>query len=266
MKKNLLFIFLLVVVSSCKKETLSEFNDSPIIEGYILPGGGLKVKIIRQTPFDDNVIYSDDDINNLEVRVLINGSEYLMLPTGNGYYACNSVLVQDGDEFTLRFVYNSKNVSAYTYIPAKPEEFAQSVTEIEIERMDTTMGPPSMVQPDPIEMSWKNFDNSYYLIVVENIESVLDPIRDFGDNGPPTNTFRKSPTQNSSEELRSMEFSYYGTHRIVLYHVLPDYASLYDESSTSSQNITNPSTSIVNGYGIFTGLSSDTLYVIVKEP
>jgi hypothetical protein len=47
--------------------------------------------------------------------------------------------------------------------------------------------------------------------------------------------------------------------------VLPDYASLYSENSTSSQNLTNPSTSIVNGYGIFTGLNADTLYLNVLE-
>jgi hypothetical protein len=62
-----------------------------------------------------------------------------------------------------------------------------------------------------------------------------------------------------------MDFQYYGTHRIILYHVLPDYATLYDSNSTSSQNLSNPSTSILNGYGIFTGLNSDTLFVEVTE-
>lgn len=52
---------------------------------------------------------------------------------------------------------------------------------------------------------------------------------------------------------------------IILYHVLPDYASLYEENTTSSKNLTNPSTSITNGYGIFTGLNSDTLYIDAEE-
>jgi hypothetical protein len=65
--------------------------------------------------------------------------------------------------------------------------------------------------------------------------------------------------------LRPQEFQYFGKHRLILYHVLPDYASLYSENSTSSQNLTNPSTSIMNGYGIFTGLNSDTLYFTVNE-
>jgi len=65
--------------------------------------------------------------------------------------------------------------------------------------------------------------------------------------------------------INAMEFEYFGTHRIIIYHVLPDYADLYEQNSTSSQNLENPSTSISNGYGIFTGLNSDTLYLEVTE-
>ena len=119
--------------------------------------------------------------------------------------------------------------------------------------------------PDPVELTWDNPDHDYYLAIVENVEATLDPIRDFGDNDPPSNIFRKSPTTAAATEIRSQEFQYFGTHRIILYHVLPDYAALYNESTTSSQNLTNPSTSITNGYGIFTGLNADTLFIEVRE-
>jgi hypothetical protein len=102
-------------------------------------------------------------------------------------------------------------------------------------------------------------------MVVENIEETPDPISDFGDEEPPGNRFRKSPTNSNSEMLRTFDFQYFGKHRIILYHVLPDYATLYEQNSSSSLNLTNPSSSITNGYGIFTGLNSDTLYILVKE-
>ncbi len=119
--------------------------------------------------------------------------------------------------------------------------------------------------PDPVKITWDNPDGSYYLIVVENLETTLEPIRDFGGKEPPGHRFKKSPTNSSSEEIREMDFQYFGMHRIILNHVLPDYAALYKQSSTSSQNLTNPSTSITNGYGIFTGLNSDTLYLNIKK-
>lgn len=267
---KVIFILSLIVsfctLVSCNKETGMEYTDSPIIEAYLLPGDYLNVTIRRQTPFSTNVVYSSDDIDHLEVWVTYNGSDYLMTPMGDGVYQTEAITVQEGDVYTVSFEFDSKNVSAYTYVPSKPANMTQSDTEMEIERVDSTTMPSMNAMPDPINIYWDNPENLYYLMIVENTESVLDPIRDFGDDGPPDNVFRKQPTQGSSEELRPMEFQYYGLHRVILYHVLPDYAALYDENSTSSQNITNPSTSIVNGYGIFTGLNSDTLYINIKEP
>lgn len=251
---------------SCEKSEVSEFTDTPIIEAYLEPGDYFTVKIKRQIPFAQNVQYSTDDINNLTLTVSYNGGTHLLTPLGDGVYIDSTIIVNEGENYSVSFQFNSKFVSAYTYIPSKPQNMTQSATEIAIAKVDSTTGPPVQgSQPDPIQINWTNTDGSYYLILVENIESTLNPIRDFGDNTPPGNLFRKSPTNLGVEEIRAMEFQYYGTHRIILYHVLPDYATLYESNSTSSQNLLNPSTSIVNGYGIFTGLNSDTLYVEVTE-
>lgn len=269
MKKHLLFTVLvlsLLTQTACEKSEVSEYTDSPIIEAYLEPGDYLAVKISRQIPFSDNVTYSEDDINQLALTVTFDGETHVLTPLGNGLYIDSSIVVTEGMNYNLSFQFNQKQVSAYTYIPSKPLNMTQSATTIAIEKVDEDSGPPMQTtQPDPIQINWTNSDGSYYLILVENIETELEPIRDFGDDAPPGNRFRKSPTNLGVEEIRAMEFQYYGTHRIILYHVLPDYATLYDENSTSSQNLSNPSTSIVNGYGIFTGLNSDTLYVEVTE-
>ncbi|WP_343605735.1 DUF4249 family protein [Fluviicola sp.] len=268
--KRMLFVvcscLALLAQVGCKKSEVSEFTDTPIIEAYLEPGDYLTVKISRQIPFAGNAQYSNDDIDNLMLTVTYDGGTHVLTPLGDGTYIDSTISVTAGGNFSISFQFNSKFVTAYTYIPSKPQNMTQSATEIAIEKMDSTSGPPTQTtQPDPIEIHWTNSDGSYYLVLVENIESVLDPIRDFGDNAPPGNRFRKSPTNLGVEEIRSSDFQYYGTHRIILYHVLPDYASLYESTSTSSQNLTNPSTSIVNGYGIFTGLNSDTLYVEVTQ-
>lgn len=269
MKQILFVVFSCLALLSqvaCEKSETSEFTDSPIIEAYLEPGNFLTVKISRQIPFSEHVQYSGDDINNLMLTVTYDGGTHMLTPLGDGVYIDSSIVVTEGANYSISFQFNSKFVSAYTYIPSKPQNMTQSATEITIEKVDTSTFPPVQTSmPEPIEINWTNTDGSYYLILVENIESTLEPIRDFGDNAPPGNRFRKSPTNLGMEEIQAMEFQYYGTHRIILYHVLPDYATLYDDNSTSSQNLSNPSSSIVNGYGIFTGLNSDTLYVEVKQ-
>lgn len=266
--KKTICCLILLIVSSCKKET-QEFTDTPIIEAYIHPGGFFSVTITRQIPFSSGVEYSADNINALLVNLKLNNENHTLTSFGNGVYGDSLLTVDEGNRLDLSFSFNKKDVSAYTTIPTKPVNFTQSATTYTITRQDTSrtnMGPGSFTFPDPVKFSWTNTDNSYYLLVIENMETTLDPIRSFGGNAPPGNRFKKTPTTGSSNEIRALEFQYYGKHRVVLYHVLPDYAKLYESTSTSSQNLTNPSTSIVNGYGIFTGLNADTLYLEVKEP
>jgi hypothetical protein len=268
-----LLIFILGVMAgltACIERDNSEFTDIPIVESYLQPSDYLRLNVSRQIPFSYNVSYSSDDINDLTITVTNNNIDYILTPLGDGNYIDSSLIVAEGERYDLYFNYNSKNVTTYTEVPLKPLSFAQSATSISVMRMDSTSIPTGggggmWEMPEPLELTWKNEDDSYYIVVVENMEETLDPVRDFGDDKMPEWRFRKAPTTSSGLQMRPQEFQYFGNHRIILYHVLPDYASLYDENTNSSQNLTNPSTSIMNAYGIFTGLNADTLYLYVDE-
>jgi hypothetical protein len=258
---------IITLLSACTKYD-SEFTDIPVIEAYLRPGESLTMTVRRQIPFSSDVVYSSDNIDNLSITIRNNDKDYLLTPLGDGKYATSSLIVSAGERYELSFTYNSKNVSAYTEVPLKPLNFIQSAKSVSVMRMDSTSGPPSggrWEMPEPLTLTWDNDDGSYYIVVVENAEEILDPVRDFGDEERPEGRFRKAPTTAAGLQMRPQEFQYFGQHRLILNHVLPDYASLYDETSSSSQNLTNPSTSIINGYGIFTGLNADTLYLDVDE-
>lgn len=260
-------ILMSLMMNGCENKENIEFTDWPIIEAYLHDGYSFGLKVSRQVPFLEDAPYSEDDIDDLTITVTFNDSDYVLHSTGEGEYADTLLPLVAHGSYTLSMMFNSREVTAYTYIPEKPEGYTQSATSISVARMDSTSTPISggMDMPDPIDMTWENSDDSYYLLVIENIEDTLDPIRDFGDEDPPENIFRKQPTTSTSERVGPMEFQYFGTHRLILYHVLPDYAALYEGNSNSSQSLENPSTSISNGYGIFTGLNSDTLFVEVIE-
>ncbi|NVN93701.1 MAG: hypothetical protein HXX18_00315 [Bacteroidetes bacterium] len=269
MKSNIIILLTVFtfVVSACEKENTIQFTDTPILEAYLKPGDYLNLKISRQIPFVSDIVYSADDINKLEITVTSGNKTEVLQALGCGLYIDSNLIVTERASYELRFMFNGKQVYAYTYVPGKPANFTQSATSISIPRMDSTSSPPTggFSMPEPVALTWDNPDKSYYIVVIENMETSLDAIHDFGDNEAPKNMFREAPTTSAGIEIRSMQFQYYGKHRLILYHVLPDYASLYKENSNSSQNLTNPSTSISNGYGIFTGLNTDTLYLNVVE-
>ena len=257
----------LLLFASCNKEENSNFTDTPIVEAYLLPGTDLTVKVSRQVPFSTSVTYSADEIDQIGIELNYGDNTVIMTPSGDGIYTAPGISMAEGDTFSLKFDFNEKTVKAFTYIPSKPDSMTQSVTKIYLSKIDSTSGFPGMGEmPEPVEISWSNPDNSYYLIIIENTSTDPEPIRELDDDEDrPAFVFRKAPTSNNRESLRPMEFEYFGLHRIILFHVLPDYAALYEQNSSSSLNLTNPSTSISNGYGIFTGLSSDTLYLEVKK-
>jgi Domain of unknown function (DUF4249) len=268
MKLKIILLLLIITIgfTECNKTDSSEFTDSPILESYLRPGDYGKINITRQIPFSSNVKYSGDDINALSIEISNNNVLYKLTPLGNGEYIDSSLIIQENERYDVSFVYNNKNVSAYTKVPPKPTNFTQSTLSISMVKIDSTSGTSDFSSmPDPVLLTWDNSDASYYIVVIENMESTLVPIRNFGDVTPPGNRFRKAPTTSTEVIIRPMEFQYFGKHRLILYHVLPDYASLYSQNQTSSQNLANPSTSIINGYGIFTGLNADTLYLNVNQ-
>lgn len=246
--------------TSCSKESVPVFEDTPVVEAYLKPGDPLNVHITRQVAFSSSSAYSSENLDSLLVYIAVNDTDYLLSPMGNGMYR-NNYTITSNDELELHFIFNGNEVRGTTSIPVQPVGFTASATSIEVP--DMSSGPPSSM-PDPVQLEWENPDGSYYLIVVENIETNPVPVRDTAD-GRPEMVFRNQPTTSNVFEIRSMQFEYYGTHRLILYHLNPDYAYLYSDNNSSSQNLSTPQSDIANGLGIFTGIHSDTLLLEVTQ-
>ena len=106
-------------------------------------------------------------------------------------------------------------------------------------------------------------------VVIENIEDnpefVNDLLAEFQANGNARRFFQITEPEISDfyaiNALRDL--TQFGTYRIIVYRVNPEYAALYETAGTSSISIASPPSNIENGLGIFTGVSSDTVYLEV---
>jgi len=246
---------------ACKKETTAPtFNDIPVVESYLQPGQTPSLTVSRLVPYSGTATYSPDNINALSIQIIHNDTIHTLKPKGNGVYADSSLVIAKSGLYSLQFTYNGQPVSALTSIPSKPQNYTQSVDTMTIAQKTTGGGGGfggNAYRPNPIQLNWTNTDASFYVVVVENIE--INPIPIDPNADAPPRIFRNQPTQANQYQIQSRQFHYYGMHRLILFHLNPDYAALYNNNGTNSQTLTNPQTNLVNGLGIFTGLSTDTL-------
>lgn len=263
-------IFLSLLAAACEPSLIAEFQDKAVVESYLYAGSFPQVKVSKLIPFRDDVSYSEEDVDKLSITITdeASGSVVTLQPQGGGMYADSSFTIQAGRTYTLSLPYNSESVSAATTIPDKPVGMAISKTTI------SAMSPPHMVSlvkaaddREPAVVSWTNADNSYYMVVVENVESNPTSIYDWDEEEEdrPKFMFKKEPTQAAEAQLSQQDFSYYGRHNVILVKMQPEYALLYQTQSNTSESVSEIHANVSNGYGIFTGLNSDTLQVNVVQ-
>jgi len=263
-KLILLILFLFASILSCKKGDATADYERPVVEGYLLPGQPITVKVYYQKYLEDTTSYGRP-ITNLQLKIS-NGSNTVTLTEvkdGVYQYADGSFIKENGT-YSLNFLCFSKEISATTTIPSKPKNFVASRTEQEVPVFSFGSTADPFI---PIQFNWTNPSlNDYYLISVQCAESY--PIK-LNTRRPGNNYSVNSEsivgqanTFNTSQEL----FSYFGSHNVLLFHINKEYYDLLTVSSNvNSLNLTNPATNVTNGLGIFTGLRADTLHINVSQ-
>jgi hypothetical protein len=269
MKKILLLSLFLLSLAACEKPALGTLTGSvnrPVVEGFLQPGSTPVVQVKKQ------LAYGSTDSVQLPVEGLLlqigdpeTGIWYTLTHTdSSAYMADGSWTPVAGKTYQLAFEYNNAAVTAETTVPAKPGDFTTSAVAIAAPVFGGgTGGPPTF--PDPVELNWDASDGGYYLVVVQVAET--DPELIFSDttNFRPMRAFRSEPQQTNTWQLQPFSFRYYGKHHVILYRLNPEYAALYEDTGSNSNNLTTPFTNISGGLGIFTGVNADTLTVEVTK-
>jgi hypothetical protein len=257
-------LILLLMVFSCQKSGSDKFIDQVVVEAYLAPAQKISLTISRKTPYEEGVETSDVDINNVDVRIQYHGSWYSLAAMGEGVYTDTSgiIPVLTDTTYNLAFSFNGGRVTSSTIIPRKPASVTQSVTTISMAQFDpdnTTWTKP----PDPVEITFANDDQSYYLVTVDCIETTLVPV--YKDSIPANDVMSSQPVTGTQINIQPMTIRYFGRNRIILYHINPEYSTFFMHQSSNSQNYQQPPSNIDNGLGIFTGVNADTLFLDVVE-
>jgi len=265
------FLFLLATTffTACEQESNAELTtETPVVEAYLFAGSpvdSIKVSQSNSYASGDTVISTLDD---LQLSLSDGTNVYALEPIGNGIYQNLDVRVEERKNYTLAFDFQNETVTAETYVPMK-NEVSISETEISMEKIEQGSFPNLSDIPDPIELSWSNSEGDYYYVLVENLEENPEATNELFASDEFQNrnfSFISEPEVTDFYAINPRrEIRQFGRHRIIVYRVNPEYALLYESSGTTSTTIAQPPSNVVNGLGIFTGVSSDTVFLRVNK-
>ena len=267
--KNILILALSLtmgLLTSCGKELITPItaDNVAIVESYLFAGDSvITIKVTKILPFSENYIEATENISGL--LLLINGTA--LTETSSGIYTMplDEKRIQPGETYFLKFLYASDTVSSTTVIPEKPLNFSISSNEIYTDRITSSGGGMPTSPPADLTLSWENADESYYYVVIQYLENTRDYINYRSESLDLSDTTSISPINTSETRLGTRNLNFFGSYRIILFKVNDDFADLYSQTAVNSNNITNPVTTIKNGFGVFTGMASDTVYLEVNE-
>ncbi|MDR2814349.1 MAG: DUF4249 domain-containing protein [Prevotellaceae bacterium] len=261
---------LFLLFSSCEPTLVAEFQDVPVVEGYLYSGEPASVRISKLIPYRSDVTFSDEDVDSLRVEIAdeTDGATYALRSQGGGLYVDSTLLPKAGHSYRLTFAYNGVQVDALTELAAAPESVTVSPTSITVASWGEGGGGfggggmPSM--PDPVSIAWSNPNRDYYLVVVDNTDANPVSVRDSASTA--SLSFLTGLTQDSIVQLSSQMFSYTGRHVVKLCRVQPEYTVMVQANSSSrSESLTEVHANVTNGFGIFTGMSAHSAVITVHK-
>ena len=273
MKSKIYFLFVLIFsLAACEQDDISTYESkTAVVQGYIFAGQTIDSLRVTQSysysSTDTTLITLDDLLINLSGPE----GETGLFSIGKGYYQQPDYVVTAGNTYFIEFEFNGEIVYAETYIPQK-KEISISAPAIEMEKIDFGGGGfpgGGFTQIDPVELTWDNAEGDYFYVVIDNIEEDPEYINSLFDNPDlPFSRFNLRTEPEVTDFYRidpRRQLQQFGMHQIVVYRVNPEYAALYETAGSSSLSITEPPSNVENGLGIFTGVSSDTIYFEVKK-
>jgi hypothetical protein len=260
----IIFLTISFLLISCEKTRIADTSDMPVVEAYLVPGEKIQVVVSRKIPYDENAETSSIDINSLEIYITFQGAEYILAPLGDGIYSDSggNIPVIADSVYTLSFNFDGTMITSSTTIPIKPENVVQSATTIKMSQFDPD-NPSGSTIPDPVEITFSNYDQSYYLATLACIDTNLVPV--YKDSVPDNDMFSSIPVNGTQINIEPMRIRYFGMNRIIIYHINPEYTTFFMQQASTSQNYQDPPTNIDNGLGIFTGINADTLFLNVVQ-
>lgn len=237
---------------SCEKEAYKE--PKLIINGILTEGKQAQISVYAL--FESETPY-EQPVKDAEVIIEKRGINYNLEPVDEqpGVYKNSDLEIMEGELYKLSVFYKGIQAFSETTIPGKPQNLASSTK--------------SLIYPSETEfsfaISWQKQTEFSYL--------TLNSVSEFDNEkiSIPTNEnytpfYLEQPYQQEIAIFSLSDFKYYGTNTIKIFSINEEYRMLYEYQRLYKFDNPPIETNIINGLGIFTGISYDSINVNVIKP
>jgi len=255
------------LINSCNQESVEQTETkTTIVEGYLSAGNPVDSLRVTQSFSYGQVEEEIITLNDLNIRITNDNNQFELTSIGNGYYQNTNLIIDAGKNYQLEIERGGKIISADTYVP-EYNATSISTTQVGLKKIVAGVFPTGgIIIPDPVEVSWNNENGDYYYVLIKNIETDPEYVNENIAQFDGQLQFISEPLISDFYAIRTQrELLQFGTYQIIVFRVNPEYAALYESSGSSTLSLEEPPSNIVNGLGIFTGVSSDTLYLEVTK-
>jgi len=192
-----------------------------------------------QAPRLQVVSWEDDSAQNTNHLTWIwpDGLEEEFAAAGEYYELSSERLPMPGDTCQVLWLHHNENASAYVIMP--PPLILHAISD------DTI----TVVDSNPIVLDWFELGSEYeYVLELECLESVKVPID--GQIGNFANTY-DGPQVGATLNLPIDRFTYYGTHRLVIYALNPNVIDVFFFDPSDIRGLLQASPdNVTNGKGL----------------
>jgi len=257
---KIFFLFInAILIVSCNQESIEQAETkTTIVEGYLSAGNPVDSLRVTQSYSYGQMEEEIITLNDLIITLADDNNQFELRSIGNGYYQNTDLIIDAGKFYQLEFERDGEIISAETSI---------SRTQVGLKKIEAGVFPTGGITiPDPVEVSWNNTNGDYYYVLIKNIETNPEYVNENIAEFEGQLQFITEPLISDFYAIRTQrELLQFGTYQIIVFRVNPEYAALYESSGSSTLSLEEPPSNIVNGLGIFTGVSSDTLYLEVTK-
>lgn len=259
--------------STAPTESLGEFNETVLIEGFLQAGTNVSGLFVGTTmPLSSEYDRDASAVSDADVAITVDGVTHSLaaVPDEPGTYHQPDLVVQPGKTYHLSVTTGLGTATARTTVPFPPQ---------------ASGAPVLYTGGDPYRVTWEGETNGGYVTsrqVVELLERI-PPESQFGGGrfgggfggaidttgfGALRDSIARADQwrflQGQSQTLNPIQFSYYGTYALLVHALDENYGDFLISSQQDEAALDEPRFHVEGGIGLFASMAADSVLFRVE--